>query len=131
MTAIEALIARMVSLGLGAAGVTIFAGTESDLPLHGDGFYTIIETGGRPPIGTHNEGHLVLRRPSFQVTARAQRYMIARNLAGAAMPALTMTNVQIGDLFFLDAKPAQDLFSLPLDGNERVRVAFNLETTHR
>lgn len=137
MTAMDALIQRLVDLGLGIASgpnITIFAGTESNLPPYAssaNGFYTIIETGGRPPIGTHNEGHLTLRRPTFQVTARAQRYTIARDLAGGAMAGLTMSNVQIGDRFFLDARPAQDLFSLPLDGNGRVRVAFNLETTHR
>lgn len=137
MTSIEALIQRLEDAGLGVPGsklsteVGIFAGTESDLPSHGNGFYTIVETGGRPPIGTHNEGHLTLRQPSFQITARAQRYLTARALVGGAMVALTMTNTWIGDRFFLLAKPAQDLFSLPNDGNGRVRVAFNLETTHR
>ena len=137
MTSIEAIIQRLADLGLGVPGhraddqVGIFAGTESDLPTHKNGFYTIIETGGRPPVGTHNEGHLAIRRPSFQITARAQRYTVARALAGGAMAGLTMTNVQIGDRFFLDARPAQDLFSLPNDANGRVRVVFNLETTHR
>jgi len=131
MIAMDALIQRLVDLNLAVKGVTVFAGTESDLPIHGNGFYTVIETGGRPPIGTHNEGHLALRRPSFQVTARAQKYKVARELAGGAMVALTMVNTQIGDRFFLDCRPSQDLFSLPNDGNGRVRVAFNLETTHR
>jgi hypothetical protein len=131
VTSIEALIQRLEDAGLGQDGVTIFAGAGPNLPTHGNGFFTIVETPGRTPIYTANEGPLTLRRPTFQITARASKYLVARNLAGGAMVALTMNDVQIGDRFFLSAVPNGDLFSLPNDGSGRVRVAFNLETTHR
>ncbi|HEX6880942.1 MAG TPA: minor capsid protein [Terriglobales bacterium] len=131
MTSIDAIIQRLVDEGVGVRGTTIFAGTESDLPTADSGFITVLETGGRPPIGTHNEGPTALRQPSFQITARAGKYRVARNLAEQVHTALTFSNLQIGDRFFLYAAPMQEPFSLPNDANGRVRVAVNIETTHR
>jgi hypothetical protein len=101
------------------------------LPAHGNGFFTILETGGDAPLGTHNEGYLALRRPGFQITARARRYQVASALIQQAFTALSFSNTQIGDRFFLHAVPLQEPFSLPNDANGRVRLAFNLATLLR
>jgi hypothetical protein len=138
MTGLSAFTQKMEELGLGirgaSVGVGIFSGTEVDLPGHGEGFFTVLETPGMPPIGTSNEGPAIIRRPSFQVTARAKRYPVARNLIESLYAIdwkAAFVNRQISDRFFLYAAPASEPFTLPLDGIGRVRVTVNIDVTYR
>lgn len=134
MRTLDALILRLEQRGTGVAGVDIFAGTDVNLPDQGSpAFLTLVESAGNPPIGTHNAGSL--RRPGIQVTARGDLYPEVAALAERAFEDLGgkdgLTNILLGDVFFLWIRPSSDLFSLPVDAKERVRVSFNLGMTRR
>ncbi len=128
MTPLEAILSRLQTQGVGIPGTNIFAGTTASLPESNAGFLTITETGGLPPVATHNDGLVSLRRPSFQVVARAGDYRVASTLIRAAYEALAFSNTTVGDKFFLTSVPIQEPFSLANDGNGRARLAFNVAT---
>jgi hypothetical protein len=130
VTPLDAYKSRLIAMVPVVDGKTIFAGTDADIPTTGS-FLTIIETGGESPIGTHNEGHTALRRPGFQVTARATDYRDTSALIQLAYNASRASNVLIGDVYFLTIRPEQEPFGLPLDKNGRSRMAFNVATTRR
>jgi hypothetical protein len=131
MTPAYALISRLETLSIGVGGETIFLGSQADLPNTAEGLLTIIETGGFRPLGSHNDGSVSLRRPSFQVSARAIEYDIAVALLRQAYAAYTFTNLLVADVFFLLVAPTSDILSLPNDAVGRSRLAFNIDTVHR
>jgi hypothetical protein len=135
MRAMDAIVQRLVQKGLGTAGVTLFAGTETDLPVlpANQVLGSVLESGGEPPQTTHSSGSI--RRPHFQVTFRHSRYPDAAAKAEAAWLALGgedgVANVQISDVFFLYIRPQQEPFGMPVDANSRARVSFNVATAWR
>lgn len=131
MSLITAAAQRLVDRGVGIGGTTIFAGTDVDLPASGTpAILTLLQTGGEAPAGTQNDGPAVLRKPRFQVTARADVYDDALALAELAWAALggkpPIANLRIGDVFVLWMRPISDFLDLPIDANARVRIAFNV-----
>lgn len=130
MRVLDAFVARLEGQGLGVAGTTIFAGSDVDLPPGPTAFLTLVETGGRAPIGTHQEP-IAIQQPTIQVTARADLYPAAAALADQVIAALSVTNLVIGDLFFLFIRPGQSPVSLPIDAQGRVRLATNFTTAVR
>lgn len=131
MTPLDALKQRLITLVPLVDGETIFAGPDADLPATGTGFLVIRETGGAPPVGTHNEGFTALRRPSFQLMSHATDYSVAWALANAAYAASNASNVQIDDVFFLMIFPIQEPHDMPPDPKGRCRVVFNVGTYRR
>lgn len=135
MRTIDAIGARLVAVVGVVKGVTLFIGSEADLPDATSGFLVLRETGGQQPLGTHNEGFLATTRPWFQVAAWAGQYPVAAALADKAHAALNGSNVQYGGtsgVFFLSIHPVQQPFVLPPDeGRQRARVAFNVSTWRR
>lgn len=134
MRTLQAVIDRLEAQGLGTEGMTIFAGSDVDLPGIPGGFLTLAETGGGVPIGTHNAGSL--RQPTVQVTARADVYTDAAALADLAYLALgggdqPIVNLDIGGAFFLWMRPTNEPLQLPIDANGRNRLAFNVASLRR
>lgn len=130
MRVLDAFVARLEAQGLGTAGTTIFAGSDVDLPSEGSALLTLVETGGRAAVGTHADP-IAIRQPSLQLTARADLYQDAVTLLDQAIDALTVTNLTIGDLFFLWIRPLQSPLNLPIDAQGRVRVATNFASAVR
>jgi hypothetical protein len=130
------VIQRLIDEGVGVAGQTILAGNDPGNvpPDDVDAHIVIHEYGGRTPEGTHNEGFLATRRPSFQIVAKADRYPDAANLAETAFAKCSLVNTAVvvpgsGSVFFITMYPLQDPFELPADAvTGKSRVAFNIHT---
>lgn len=131
-TVLDGVIAQLVAADCGKAGTSIFAGSDVNLPLSGT-YITVMQTAGRAPDRMHNA--TTVRRPGVQLTARGDIYQTVEALAEKAWVALggltALTNVTLGDMFFLSMFPAGDKFQLPNDKNGMVRIAFNVFITHR
>lgn len=131
MRALDAIIAKCVDLGVDSQN--IFGGTDVDIPGGGGPYLSVLETGGPPPVSTHNAG--VLQTPSFQFTARGDLYpavaalidIVYRGFGGTQ----SLSNVDLSGVFFLWIRPTASPMSLPLDANMRVRLAVNIRTCHR
>jgi hypothetical protein len=129
---IDSIIQRLVDEGVGVEGVTIAAGNDDDAePTDQPEYIVVHEYGGQQPEGTHNEGFLATRKPSFQIVAKAERYPDAGQLAERAFLAMNVMNETVKGIFFLKIRPMQDPFELPADRNGKARVAFNIETHRR
>lgn len=129
---IDSIIQRLVDQGVGIEGTTIAAGNDDVAePVDQAEYIVVHEYGGQFPEGTHNEGHLAQRKPSFQIVAKADRYPNAGQLAERAFLAMNVVNTTIKGIFFLKIRPMQDPFELPADRNGKARVAFNIETQRR
>lgn len=127
MTILLALIALLHAKGVGALGTDIYAVPVTGTPTGDQGFLTVEETGGAAPLGTQGDP-TALRRPGFQLVARqGKNYGAAGARADVAFDALaSVTNVEIGGVFFLWIRATQDVFSLGLDPSGRPRAAFNV-----
>ena len=134
MRPIDALIARYEAVGVGSAGTTIFAGSDTDLPSSGTpAFLTLLEAGGREPIRAHNT--TPIRQPGIQVTARGDSYLEVAALIDAAYAASggvdPLVNVTLAGIFFLDIHPTNEPLTLPNDAQNRVRLSFNVAMKRR
>jgi hypothetical protein len=140
MTAADAIKARLIEKVGVVDGTSIF-GNEVDIPMATFGILSILETGGYPPIGTHNEGFGIIRQPAFQITARAPGSRATITLIQSAWDAMCakngsnqpipLSNITIGGVFFLMIRPEQDPFMLSPDANKRFRQSFNVSTVVR
>ncbi len=125
----EALVAHLVAEGVGTFPGTIGVGAAAPKLSGAAPFVSVIETGGLSPIGTHNEGATALRRPGFQIVARALDPKVARAKAEQAYLALRVSNQTLGGpsgVRFLWVRPVQEPFELPLDAMGYARMAFNV-----
>lgn len=130
MTALQAIGTRLVSEGVAAAS-RVFIGQRAVLPTGtGVAFLTLQATGGLEPVGTHDGGPTRYRRATYQVVARAGTYALAEALALAAYAALAFQNATVSGVAFLRVRPLQEPFELPLDTDQRCRVAFNVIAEH-
>jgi hypothetical protein len=130
VTTIQALAARLVSESV-ASAQRVFYGNRATLPTGTSvAFVTLQATGGYESTGTHNDGVTKYRKPTFQVVARAGTYDSAEALANAAYAALTFQNATVSGVAFLRVRPLQEPFELPLDTDQRCRVAFNVIAEH-
>lgn len=133
MRTLDAIILLLEQRGVGLGGTNIFAGSDAALPDVDTEFLTINETAGRPPVGIHNS--IALRQPAFQIVSRAGEYLPAGNLLELAYNALggkePISNLLVGDVFFLSLRPTSEPFSLPPDARNRVRLAFNVNSVRR
>jgi len=127
---LDAVIARLEAQGCGVAGVSLFAGSDVDLPSGSPALLSVAETGGRAAIGTH-QNPSALRQPGFQIAARADRYEDAAALADQAYAALNASNLLVDDVFFLTLRAVQEPFGIGTDAHGRPLVAFNLSTVCR
>ena len=135
MRTLDAMIVRLENAGIGTGGLTIFAGSDVNLPDGGNPpLLSLAEAGGPDPTRFHNTSPL--RHPTIQVTARGDIYDDVAALADRAWDALgggatPLVNVVIGDVFFLTMHPYGDIMQLPVDAQQRVRLAFNVAMTRR
>lgn len=132
---IDALIVRLADQNVGVGGTTIFAGSDVNLPNTGvPAFITLAEAGGPEPTRFHNTPPL--RHPSIQLTARGDLYDEVAALLEAAWDAVggsdhPIVNMSIGGVFFLSMYPVGEPLQLPVDAQQRVRLAFNIAMTRR
>lgn len=133
METIDAVALRLEQEGVGAGGTTIFMGSDVNFPGNVSAFISIMQTAGKPPIGVHNSTSL--RQPALQITARGDRYGDVQILVADAYSALGgdegLSDILIGDVFFLSMRPSSELFDLPPDAQGRVRIAFNVNALRR
>ncbi len=86
----EELITILVAAGVGVFNTDIFASSAASIP-DGDGPYlSVIETGGSPPIWTHNSNLPSNHRPGAKIITRASTFVAARAMAWAAFNALVI-----------------------------------------
>lgn len=133
MESIEAVALRLENQNVGAGGTTIFYGSDVNFPTGPTAFISILQTAGRPSIGAHNAS--ALRQPGFQITSRGDLYTEALALLAQAYTALGgdqgLSDILIGDVFFLSMRPSSEFIDLPPDANQRVRIAFNVSSLRR
>lgn len=77
----DIIAARLVTAGLGTLGTTLFIGPAAVLPTSNGPFTSIIHTGGRYALETHNGTQYT--RPTFQIVVRAKSYVAGRTQANA------------------------------------------------
>lgn len=89
-------VAVLEAAGVGRRGVSIFGTSQAALPgpEHREPWLFVKETGGTPPMGTHNDGQAAYRRPGLQVIATAATSPAAKALAHAAYDALAAVRNQ-------------------------------------
>ena len=135
MNALDALATRLQTQGVGIKGVTIFTGSDADLPTltqTGPAIISIMQTGGVRRVRIHGQGPSgAIHGPHFQIVARHPRYPNAEALCYSALAEIEMENTLIADVFFLHVVPMQDPFELGKDQLGNPRVAFNVETSWR
>jgi hypothetical protein len=133
MRTLDAIALRLEEHGIAVGGTTLFVGSDVDIPEGGGPYVSLNETGGRAPIGLHNSKSL--RRPNIQVTVRGEYYPVVGDLVDRAFVALGgeqgLSNIQIGDIFFLTMRPTSEPYQLTNDALQRVRLAFNVATMRR
>lgn len=115
-------------------GRDVFASSKAALPSGGTRFLKIIQTGGPPPIRTHNSVITpAYVRPTAQFIAVAARYEDADTMAKQAYDSLVgRRNIVVsGDVFYREINPLQEPFDLGLDQNGRAQVAFNIMAIKR
>lgn len=128
-TAIVALADRLVAQAVVTAA-RVFIGKRAVLPAGtAVAFITLEATGGVEARGI-STAPTKYRQPTFQVVARAGTYALAEALANAAYAALTVSNATVSGVAFLRVRPLQEPFELPLDTDQRCRVAFNVIAEH-
>jgi hypothetical protein len=129
----DAIGQRLQDQGVATPGTTLFAGSDVNIPPGPGPILTIAETPGQAPIGAHNTTSI--RQPAPQITARGDEYPAVAALLELAYTALGgtngLSNILIGDVFFLWLRPAGEPFQLPNDAQGRVRLAFNVKSARR
>jgi len=131
---IDAVASIIETAGIAVAGITLFAGSDADLPRISGALITLVESGGGPPVGIHNSR--ALRQPSIQLTVRGDIYTEITTMLELAYIAcgggeVPLANFSVGDAFFLWMHPAQEPFQLLNDAQGRVRLAFNIDFLRR
>ena len=134
MESIEAVVTLLEQGAAGVGGTTIFAGSDVNLPTESTPpFITVLQTAGRPPIGVHNSTSL--RQPAFQIVVRGDIYTDVQDVTKQAFEALGgiqgLSNILVGDVFFLSMRPSSEPFDLTPDAQQRVRLAFNVNALRR
>jgi hypothetical protein len=128
VTDLQAFVQILVASGVGVLGTTLFKGADYNLPALG-GMVNVVQTGGRPPLHTHNGGEV--RFPSYQLISRHAVYDTALTKLLQARAALIRKNYIVDDKFFLWIVPANEPVDLPPDANKRPRVSLNVTTAVR
>lgn len=131
MTAHSALVAQLSSEGIGTPGVTLFDANMTSFPEGEGPFVSLLAYPGPNPIGTHNVGPTDYRRPAFQCVVRGNNVAAVKTKVFQAYDALTLVNVELSGIWFLNVTPQQEPFELPSDGKSRARWAFNVATLHK
>lgn len=129
---LDDMVTLLVNAGVGVANSTIFYGSQVQIPTGAGPFVTLTEYGGMAPERTQNKiSPPAYRRPSFQVTVRAQTLVAARAKALAAHNALNVRNTTVGGTWYKEISPIQEPFDLgQQDDNGRVRYVFNVNVVH-
>jgi hypothetical protein len=130
MTALDAIAARLVSMGVGVLATTLFTSASSTIPSGNGPYIRLVATGGPSPEGNHNEGPVAIRRPTFQCTVHAKDPRAAQTRAFAAYNALIGTNLTLNGMKFLSVVPRQEPYELPMDETGHARWVFNVDTEH-
>lgn len=120
---------------VGIFGTTIFVGSKASLPSSGVGnpFLTIKESGGAPPLGTHNSTIIpAYLRPSAQIMARGEDAVETRALIQSAYNLLyPIRNRLVNGTWYLHILIKGDIMDLSEDEVARPRYAFNVDAEKR
>ena len=125
---LDELAARLVSLGIGTIGASIFLGSKAIIPV-GDGpFITLTETGGSAPTRIHNKNPVNTQRPTAQIAVRAKSYLVARQKAKDAYAALDgVYNTSLSGVLYHSITARQEPTDIGLDDAGRPLIVFNVE----
>lgn len=127
------LVVLMTENGFGTYGTDIFKGSKP-VVYQGDGpFTTIIPTGGLGDMGTHNASRYAVayEQPSAQIVVRAEDSDVAEGRARDLYFLLNFVDQFVNGTWWMKCSPKQEPFELGLDGKNRPRFAFNIETIKR
>lgn len=133
MSFVDDLITILEEANVGTRAVSIFVGAKASLPDGPGPFITIIQTGGAPPVGTHNMTTLpAYVRPSAQIMARGEDAEAVENMAQAAYNALfPIRNRFVNGTWYVQITMKQSLMDLGEDDPARSRIAFNIDVEKR
>lgn len=124
---LDELAQRMEDTGVAADKTDVFLGEKDEIPDGPGPYLSIRDTGGTGPERRQNQQSVAYQRPSAQLVATALDYQDAEALIRAAYDACdTVHDEVIGTTYYLSIRPLQEPFGMPLDGNKRARVAFNV-----
>lgn len=126
------VVSILVTAGVGSssgASKNIFLGESVNVPSDDGPYLSVSVTGGTTPLQTHGSTAVPrMPRPSVQLVARAPKRVDAYNMLVAAYAALhAVRNTTIGGVFYLQLRPAQEIFDFGLDAVGRPRVAVNFD----
>jgi hypothetical protein len=128
MTVLDDLVALLIAESI-APSDSIFVSSVADIPPDEGPYLSLVGTGGREPIGTHND-MVDIERPSVQITVRATDYKDAERWAMAAYVLLRgIRNQVINGTFYQEIRAMQVPYDLGADAQGRARCAFNLRIT--
>lgn len=136
-TSVDDLIVLIQDAGLATWSTDLFYGSKAVIPLTDGPFTSLIDTGGANPSGTHNAvvtGLPAYIRPSFQIVCRAEKTSVAMAKALALWNLLFRTGQRsqfINGTWWVKIVVKQAPFDLGVDGLERPRIAFNIDTEKR
>jgi hypothetical protein len=126
MSWLDELAWLMEDRGVVAATTDVFLSEKDEVPDGAGPFLSIRETGGIAPE-KRQDVDVAYQRPAAQLLVTAQNYQAARAVAKAAYDAcLNVHNEMLDSTYYVAISPLQEPFGLPLDGNKRARVAFNV-----
>lgn len=124
--------------GVGGFNVDIFVSSKASIPkLAGAATLQIIETPGSGPERTQNAvTTAAYQRPSAQITARADTYVLAMAKARAAYDALVKVRNQfVNSTWYREINPLQEPFELGggglVDAAGQLRIVFNVNGNRR
>jgi len=113
--------------GFATLNTNLFLGSMPTIPVGTGPFLSIAETGGSGPDYVQNQAAPAYVYPSAQFVARSKSYPVARAMAQSAYDAVAgIHNQTVNGTWYMFIKPAQQIFDLGLDEDERARVAFNI-----
>lgn len=130
---LDDIISLLTQAGLGNYGVGIFKGPKALYPAGPGPFITVISSGGGGDEGTHNlsRDQIAYERPDAQIVARAEDYDVADAAIQVAFQSLNFYDRFVNGTWWRVCSPKSEPFDLPVDGQGRVRRAFNLATVKR
>lgn len=119
------------NLGL-SYGSNVFKGAKAKIPKGSGPFVSLIRTGGSGTEGTHNSVDVpAYERLSGQVLVRASDYEVAEALADQLHDLMWAVMNQLINGTYWRQLNVRDVFELPLDDQERPRLAFNFDCVKR
>jgi|SRR5579864_8535052 len=126
---LEEIVNVLENASVGVAGATIFAGSRAIIPAGAGPFLSVRETGGTKPLKTQETtgSHVAYQEPGAQVVVRGADEVFTRAMTVNAYNALlAVRNQTILGTWYLWINALQEPIDLGLDGQQRIKLAFNI-----